>query len=120
IRHVDQKTLADLQAPYEELVKLARERRLPKSAVGTGIATITNVGPFGITAASPIPLPEQNLVLGLMAGRKVPVWDEEKGEFLPRMESQFVLSFDHRILDGGAAGRLLQRIGELLQEPEKL
>jgi pyruvate/2-oxoglutarate dehydrogenase complex dihydrolipoamide acyltransferase (E2) component len=120
IRHVDQKSLADLQAPYEELVKLARERRLPKSAVGTGIATITNVGPFGITAASPIPLPEQNLVLGLMAGRKVPVWDEEKGEFLPRMESQFVLSFDHRILDGGAAGRLLQRIGELLQEPEKL
>lgn len=120
IRHVDQKSLADLQAPYEELVKLARERRLPKSAVGTGIATITNVGPFGITAASPIPLPEQNLVLGLMAGRKVPVWDEGKGEFLPRMESQFVLSFDHRILDGGAAGRLLQRIGELLQEPEKL
>lgn len=120
IRHVDQKSLANLQAPYEELVKLARERRLPKSAVGTGIATITNVGPFGITAASPIPLPEQNLVLGLMAGRKVPVWDEGKGEFLPRMESQFVLSFDHRILDGGAAGRLLQRIGELLQEPEKL
>jgi pyruvate/2-oxoglutarate dehydrogenase complex dihydrolipoamide acyltransferase (E2) component len=120
IRNVDQKSLAELQAPYEDLVKLARERRLPKSAVGTGIATITNVGPFGITAASPIPLPEQNLVLGLMAGRKVPVWDEEKGAFLPRMESQFVLSFDHRILDGGAAGRLLQRIGELLQAPEKL
>jgi pyruvate/2-oxoglutarate dehydrogenase complex dihydrolipoamide acyltransferase (E2) component len=120
IRNVDRKSLAELQAPYEDLVKLARERRLPKSAVGTGIATITNVGPFGITAASPIPLPEQNLVLGLMAGRKVPVWDEEKGAFLPRMESQFVLSFDHRILDGGAAGRLLQRIGELLQEPEKL
>ncbi len=120
LRKVDEKSLADLQAPYEELVHLARERRLPKSAMGTGIATITNVGPFGITAASPIPLPEQNLVLGLMAGRKVPQWDEEAGQFIPRMESQFVLSFDHRILDGGAAGRLLQRIGELLQEPEKL
>lgn len=120
IRNVDQKSLAELQAPYEELVNLARERRLPKNSTGAGIATITNVGPFGITAASPIPLPEQNLVLGLMAGRKMPVWDEEKGEFVPRMESKFVLSFDHRILDGGAAGRLLQRIGELLQEPEKL
>lgn len=120
IRNVDQKSLAELQAPYEELVNLARERRLPKSSTGAGIATITNVGPFGITAASPIPLPEQNLVLGLMAGRKMPVWDEEKGEFVPRMESKFVLSFDHRILDGGAAGRLLQRIGELLQAPEKL
>lgn len=120
IRNVDQKSLAELQAPYEELVNLARERRLPKNSTGAGIATITNVGPFGITAASPIPLPEQNLVLGLMAGRKMPVWDEEKSEFVPRMESKFVLSFDHRILDGGAAGRLLQRIGELLQDPEKL
>jgi len=120
IRNVDQKSLAELQPPYDDLVRLARERRLPREAMGAGIATITNVGPFGITAASPIPLPEQNLVLGLMAGRKMPVWDEEKGEFVPRMESKFVLSFDHRILDGGAAGRLLQRIGELLQTPEKL
>lgn len=120
IRNVDQKTLSELQPPYDDLVRLARERRLPREAMGAGIATITNVGPFGITAASPIPLPEQNLVLGLMAGRKVPVWDDAKGEFVPRMESQFVLSFDHRILDGGAAGRLLQRIGALLQEPGKL
>lgn len=120
IRKVDQKTLSDLQSPYENLVSLARDRRVPKDAMGAGIATITNVGPFGITAASPIPLPEQNLVLGLMAGRKMPVWDEEKAAFVPRMESQFTLSFDHRILDGGAAGRLLQRIGQLLQEPENL
>ncbi|NLT70214.1 MAG: 2-oxo acid dehydrogenase subunit E2 [Verrucomicrobiaceae bacterium] len=120
IRNVDEKRLAEMQQPYEDLVNRARERRIPKSALGAGIATITNVGPFGITAASPIPLPEQNLVLGLMAGRKAPVWDEEKGEFVPRMESKFILSFDHRILDGGAAGRLLQRIGELLREPEKL
>lgn len=120
IRNVDQKTLSEMQQPYEDLVKLARERRIPVSATGAGIATITNVGPFGITAASPIPLPEQNLVLGLMAGRKAPVWDEKREEFVPRMESKFVLSFDHRILDGGAAGRLLQRIGQLLQEPENL
>ena len=85
-----------------------------------GIATVTNVGPFGITAATPIPLPEQNLVLGLMAGRKVPVWDPDEEAFVPKMESNFVLSFDHRILDGGAAGRLLQRVGELLSTPEDL
>lgn len=120
LRQVDEKRLAELQGPYDDLVRLARERRLPKNAMGGGVATITNVGPFGITAASPIPLPEQNLVLGLMAGRKTPVWDEEKAAFVPMMESKFILSFDHRILDGGAAGRLLQRIGQLLQEPEKL
>ncbi|MDB4504136.1 2-oxo acid dehydrogenase subunit E2 [Akkermansiaceae bacterium] len=30
------------------------------------------------------------------------------------------LTFDHRVVDGGGAGLLLQRIGTLLQSPEKL
>lgn len=120
MRDLDKKTLRELTRPYEKLVKLAQDRRLTADMMEAGIATVTNVGPFGITAATPIPLTEQNLLLGLMAGEKVPFWDEDKGEFVPRTKSNFILSFDHRILDGGAAGRLLQRIGELLNEPEKL
>jgi pyruvate/2-oxoglutarate dehydrogenase complex dihydrolipoamide acyltransferase (E2) component len=30
------------------------------------------------------------------------------------------LSFDHRVLDGGGAGRLLMRVAELMTHPEKL
>ena len=120
IRDVDKSSLTEMQEPYEKLVKLGQERRLPKESTCAGIATVTNVGPFGITDATPIPLPEQNLVLGLMAGRMTPIWDAEKGDFVPKLESKFILSFDHRILDGGAAGRLLQRVGKLLQEPDKL
>jgi len=30
------------------------------------------------------------------------------------------LSFDHRVLDGGAAGRLLSRVAELLADPAQL
>ncbi|MDB3940774.1 2-oxo acid dehydrogenase subunit E2 [Verrucomicrobiales bacterium] len=120
IRDVEQKSLQELRAPYEELVRNGQDRKLAPETTGGGIATVTNVGPFGITDATPIPLPEQNLVLGLMAGRKIPTWDGEKREFIPRIESNFILSFDHRILDGGAAGRLLQRIGQLLQNPSEL
>jgi len=36
------------------------------------------------------------------------------------MEANLTLSFDHRVLDGGAAGRLLARIASLLATPEKL
>ena len=120
IKEVDTKSLSEMQEVYDDLVKRAQARKLPPEATTAGIATVTNVGPFGITSATPIPLPEQNLVLGLMAGRKTPIWDDEKEEFVPRMESHFILSFDHRILDGGAAGRLLQRVGQLLQSPEEL
>jgi len=30
------------------------------------------------------------------------------------------LSFDHRVLDGGAAGRLLSRINALMSDPKHL
>jgi pyruvate/2-oxoglutarate dehydrogenase complex dihydrolipoamide acyltransferase (E2) component len=120
LRNVDVRPLATLVARYNELVELARQRRLPPDATGGSIATVTNFGTFGLTWATPIPLPEQTLVLGLGAGRKVPSWDDHKSQFVPVTECNITLSFDHRVLDGGAAGRLLARISSLLQTPEKL
>jgi pyruvate/2-oxoglutarate dehydrogenase complex dihydrolipoamide acyltransferase (E2) component len=120
LRDVDVRPLAALVDRYNELVELARQRRLPPEATGGSIATVTNFGTFGLTWATPIPLPEQTLVLGLGAGRKVPFWDERKNQFVPVTECNLTLSFDHRVLDGGAAGRLLARVSSLLQTPEKL
>jgi pyruvate/2-oxoglutarate dehydrogenase complex dihydrolipoamide acyltransferase (E2) component len=120
IRDADKKSLKDLTQRYNELVELARERKLPADATGGSVATVTNFGTFGLIWATPIPLPEQTLVLGLGAGRRMPHWDEAKGQFVPVMEAYLTLSFDHRVLDGGGAGRLLQRIGDLMSLPEKL
>jgi len=120
IRNADKKPLKDLTQRYNELVELARARKLPADATGGSIATVTNFGTFGLIWATPIPLPEQTLVLGMGAGRKMPHWDEAKGQFVPVTEAYLTLSFDHRVLDGGAAGRLLQRIAQLISEPAKL
>lgn len=120
IRHADQRPLKDLTVRYNELVELARQRKLPADATGGSIATVTNFGTFGLTWATPIPLPEQTLVLGMGAARCVPNWDAAKGQFVPVMEANLTLSFDHRVLDGGAAGRLLSLIAALLGEPETL
>ncbi len=120
IREADKKSLADLTQRYAELVDLARKRKLPADATGGSIATVTNFGTFGLIWATPIPLPEQTLVLGLGAGRKAPFWDDAKGQFVPVMEANLTLSFDHRVLDGGAAGRLLSRIAQLMEQPAGL
>ena len=120
IRRADQHRLMDLVDRYNELVELARQRRLPADATGGSIATVTNFGTFGLTWATPIPLPEQTLVLGMGAGRRVPSWEESSGRFVPVMEANLTLSFDHRVLDGGAAGRLLARVAALLSEPTRL
>ncbi len=120
IRNADKKPLKELVTRYDELIALAHQRKLPGDATGGSIATVTNFGTFGLTWATPIPLPEQTLVLGFGAGRKVPQWDEAQGQFVPAVEAQLTLSFDHRVLDGGAAGRLLKKIGDLMAHPEKL
>ncbi len=120
IRDAEKRLLKDLVERYDELIKLAHQHKLPLDATGGSIATVTNFGTFGLTWATPIPLPEQTLVLGMGAARRVPQWDAAKAQFVPVMEANLTLSFDHRVLDGGAAGRLLARVAELLANPEKL
>jgi pyruvate/2-oxoglutarate dehydrogenase complex dihydrolipoamide acyltransferase (E2) component len=120
IREADKKPLKELLGRYNELIELCHQRRLPVEATGGSIGIVTNFGTFGLMWATPIPLPEQTLVLGVGAGRKVPAWDQARGQFVPVTEANFTLSFDHRFLDGGAAGRLLTRIAALLNTPEVL
>jgi pyruvate/2-oxoglutarate dehydrogenase complex dihydrolipoamide acyltransferase (E2) component len=120
IRSADKTSLADLTAKYKELVDLARQRRISPDVQVGGIATVSNFGTFGMEWGTPIPLPDQTLLLGLGVGKKVPSWDEDKKEFVPKTEAQMTLSFDHRSIDGGGAGRLLKRVIELLQDPKKL
>ena len=120
IRGADKTSLADLTTKYKELVELARQRRVsPDMQVG-GIATVSNFGTFGLEWGTPIPLPDQTLLLGLGVGKKVPSWDDKKNEFVPKTEAQITLSFDHRSIDGGGAGRLLKHVIELLQNPKEL
>ncbi|HJT45649.1 MAG TPA: dihydrolipoamide acetyltransferase family protein [Chthoniobacterales bacterium] len=120
IRNADKTSLADLTTKYAELVDLARRRRLSTEMTSGGIASVSNFGTFGLDWGTPIPLPDQTMILGLGVGKKTPVWDDSKKEFAPRTEAQMTLSFDHRSLDGGGAGRLLKRVIELLEDPKKL
>ncbi len=120
IREADKATLADLTSRYDELVDLARRRRVSAEMTAGGIASVSNFGIFGLDWGTPIPLPDQTLLLGLGAGKKAPTWSEEKRQFVPTTQAELTLSFDHRSLDGGGAGRLLKRITELLADPAKL
>jgi len=120
IRAADKTSLADLTAKYQELVDLARKRRISPDMQAGGLATVSNFGTFGVEWGTPIPLPDQTLLLGLGVGKKVPAWDEAKKEFVPKTEAQITLSFDHRSIDGGGAARLLKRIIELLEDLARL
>jgi len=120
IRAADKTSLVDLTTKYNELVGLARQRRISPAMQAGGIAAVSNFGTFGVEWGTPIPLPDQTLLLGLGVGKKVPSWSEEKNGFVPKTQAQITLSFDHRSLDGGRAGRLLKRVIEFLENPSRL
>ncbi len=120
IRAADKTSLTDLTQKYDELVALGRQRRISPEMQSGGIAAVSNFGIFGVEWGTPIPLPDQTMILGLGAGKKTPRWDEASSQFVPATEAQITLSFDHRSLDGGGAGRLLKRVIELLENPAQL
>jgi pyruvate/2-oxoglutarate dehydrogenase complex dihydrolipoamide acyltransferase (E2) component len=120
LRQADQKPLRDLIVEYDDLVDRARRRRLTEDDTRGGIATVTNFGTFGLTMGTPIPLPNETLILGIGAGVKQPVWSAQAEVFLPATVAEIFLTFDHRVIDGGGAGVLLKRVSEILQTPENL
>ncbi len=120
LRNVNERTLDDLIDDYIKVVAQARDRKLDAAYQGGGIATVSNFGGFGLTYATPMPLPSESLILGVGAVQKVPVWSDEVECFLPVEQAQIVASFDHRVVDGGDVGRLMLRIAYYLEHPEFL
>lgn len=120
VRDVDTKPLVELVAAYNDLVERGRRRRLTEEDCRGGIATVTNFGTFGLTVGTPIPLPNETLILGIGAGVKRPVWSEQVEAFLPATTAELFITFDHRVADGGDIGLLLNRVAALLSRPETL
>jgi pyruvate/2-oxoglutarate dehydrogenase complex dihydrolipoamide acyltransferase (E2) component len=117
---LDKQPLAELPGQYKKFLQAAKEKRLPDEAKRPAIASVTNFGTLGVRWATPIPLPNETLIVGLGYGEKRPFWDEKAERFIPRLEADLTISFDHRVIDGGQSGRLVRRIMELLAAPENL
>ncbi len=119
VRRVNQVDLSGLTAACHRATEQARSRGLTDQS-GPSVATVSNYGTFGISWATPIPLPGQGMILGIGALRYVPDWNPATKTWDRAKEAELTLTFDHRIADGGVAARLLHRVAELLEQPKKL
>ncbi len=118
--NLDKQPLAELPGQYKKFLQAAKDKRLPEEAKRPAIASVTNFGTLGVHWATPIPLPNETMIVGLGYGEMRPFWDEKSERFVPRLEAELTISFDHRVIDGGQSGRLVRRIMELLASPETL
>jgi pyruvate dehydrogenase E2 component (dihydrolipoamide acetyltransferase) len=108
-------TLVDLARALAELTTTAREGRTSPQRMSGGTITITNVGVFGVDAATPILNPGEAAILCFGAVRRLP-W-EYRGEVALRDVTQLSLSFDHRLVDGELGSKVLARVGAVLADP---
>lgn len=92
-------------------------RSLPDDLTG-GTFTITNLGAFGIDAFTPVINPPEAAVLGVGRIQAKPV--VEGDEIVIRQMLTLSLVFDHRLMDGAPAARFLERVADLIREPENL
>jgi pyruvate dehydrogenase E2 component (dihydrolipoamide acetyltransferase) len=118
MRNVDQMGTAQLARELSLLAGRARAAEFTVDELRGGTFTISNLGAIGGAYSTPIiNHPE---VAVLLLGRSRWLLRLHEGKVENRLSMPLSLSFDHRVVDGAAAGRFLNDVIGYLQAPEKL
>ncbi|MEM1143200.1 MAG: dihydrolipoyllysine-residue acetyltransferase [Pseudomonadota bacterium] len=114
VRDVDQKSVWELADEVMELAGKARDRKLkPVEMQGAGF-TISSLGAIGGRGFTPIVNTPEVAILGVGRADTQPVWNGES--FAPRKLLPLSLSYDHRVVNGGDAGRFLTALCDILKD----
>lgn len=116
IPDADQKNLLGIAKALNELAVKSRSGKLTSGDQSGGTFTVTNAGSFGSVLSMPIINPPQAAIMSVESiVRRPVVFDKDNESIAIRDLMNICLSFDHRILDGLAAGRFLQSVKTKLE-----
>jgi 2-oxoisovalerate dehydrogenase E2 component (dihydrolipoyl transacylase) len=125
IHDAHQRSLLELALALDELAQGARAGTLSPRQLTGGTFTVNNYGAFGNDDGDPIINHPEAGILGVGAIRERP-WvvhphgDDQPGEIAVRRVARFTLAFDHRVCDGGEAGRFVTYVADLCERPGRL
>jgi pyruvate dehydrogenase E2 component (dihydrolipoamide acetyltransferase) len=114
IRDVDQKSVLQLARDVQDLAERTRSRKVGAEEMRGGTFTISNQGGIGGGHFTPIINKPEVAILGL--GRSVLKPVVRAGQIEPRLMMPLCVSYDHRLIDGGAAARFVVRLVAGLQD----
>ena len=118
IRGISDMGLWEIAAAVTELAGKAREGKLKPSDMQGGCFTLSSLGAIGGNGFTPIVNAPEAGILGVSNAKIQPVWDGES--FQPRLMLPLALSYDHRLVNGGDAGRFMTQIVKLLSDVRHL
>ncbi|MFT7287300.1 MAG: pyruvate dehydrogenase E2 component (dihydrolipoamide acetyltransferase) [Halieaceae bacterium] len=118
LRDVDQKTIWELAEEVIEMAGKARDRKLRPADMQGASFTISSLGAIGGRGFTPIVNAPEVAILGVSRAETRPFWDGSA--FVPRLQLPLALSYDHRVVNGGDAGRFLTEVCGLLSDIRRL
>lgn len=120
VRDADRLTLLDLAREINRLVEAGRARKLTLQESSGSTFTLNNVGSFGGSGGTGVPIinPPEAAILAVGALRERPV--ARQGQIIARPTLPLSLSFDHRLIDGAGSSAFLARFQELVEHPSLL
>ena len=114
IRDVNEKGIWDISAEIAELAGKARDGKLTPAEMQGGCFTLSSLGAIGGNGFTPIVNAPEVGILGVSKSQMKPVWDGSA--FIPRLMLPLALSYDHRAINGGDAGRFMTHLVKLLSD----
>ena len=110
--------IAKIAAESTRLAEGARAGSLTPNDIAGATIAVSNTGSYGSEAGTPILSPGTSVTLatGVIVDRALVI----DGRVVARPAATLSLTFDHRVLDGAAAGRALTELVDLLQSDERL
>ncbi|MDG0969995.1 MAG: 2-oxo acid dehydrogenase subunit E2 [Porticoccaceae bacterium] len=114
IRNVDDMGIWDIAQAVSELANKAREGKLTPGEMQGGCFTLSSLGVIGGKGFTPIVNSPEAGILGVSKSEIKPVWDGNA--FVPKLMLPMSLSYDHRLINGGDAGRFMTQVVALLSD----
>lgn len=118
IKDADKKSIYELSKEAIELAGKAKDRKLKPDEMQGACFTISSLGGIGGTGFTPIVNAPEVAILGVSKADIEPRWNGK--EFEPRKMLPLCLSYDHRAINGGDAGKFLTYLNGLLSDIRRL
>ena len=114
IKEADKKGIWEISADVIAMATLAREGKLKPSDMQGGCFTISSLGAIGGNGFTPIVNSPEVGILGVSKSQMKPIWDGS--DFQPKLMLPLALSYDHRVINGGDAGRFMTYLVKVLSD----
>jgi pyruvate/2-oxoglutarate dehydrogenase complex dihydrolipoamide acyltransferase (E2) component len=119
LRNADKMGIPDIARALGDMASGVRDGNFAVDDLRGGTFTISNLGAIGGTFSTPIINTPETAILLVGRSRKMPVV-VENDEVAVRLMMPLSLSYDHRLIDGGAAARFLNEVIGYLEAPSRL